>query len=212
MNTAPDAVKYEELIEQLSGFERRASSEKIDALEASRSALFSVIMFLETDTRVVERQATRPLWRLWWAIHDQMKGARPRLLFGPRVRRKGAKGAPTYTSAMFLRGFVNLAFIPLLNSGMLKQEAGRWLAGELKRSGIRQPNGTEITASKIIRWRAEVLAKSLRGSNEALAWLIQHERRYMLEKGQLVSDTSIGRSQAQARARGIIRTMRLSGF
>jgi hypothetical protein len=207
MNGPPDAGKYEALIEQLSELERRASSAEIDALTASYYALYKVIYFLQADARVLERQATRPLWSLVFAIHDLTQGARPKLLFGPRDR-KGAKGAPSYTSAIVLRALVNLAFKPLLKGGMPKEEAGHWLAAELKHSGIRQRNGKEITASQIIRWRAEFGAKSLQGSDEVLAMFF-HEARRTLD----VSDGgSIDRPQAQLAARLAIRMLRIDGF
>src|SRR5262249_18474801 len=98
---------------------------------ASRDALSAVTGFLHADARVAEREAAVPLHRLMFAVQDRLRGAKPKLLFGPRGR-KGAKGAPTYTSAVFLRSIVNAAFFGMRKlGGMSKDEAAKWLASEL---------------------------------------------------------------------------------
>src|SRR5262245_20877884 len=117
MSGPPDAAKYETLIEQLSEIERRAAAREIDGLTASFYALPAVIGFLHEDTRVPEREATRPLLRLMLAVLDWLRGAKPKLLFEARDR-EGAKGAPSYTSAVIFRSIVNAAFFGLLEGGM----------------------------------------------------------------------------------------------
>src|SRR5262249_8258947 len=155
MSGRPDAAEYEALIERLSEIQRRTAAGEIDELTASHDGLCAVIGFLHADVRVAEREAARPLNQLQFAVFDRLRGAKPKLLFGPRDR-KGAKGAPTYTSAVVLRSIVNVAFFVLLEGGgMSKVEAARWLALELAHYGIKQPNGKAITARAIIRWSAE---------------------------------------------------------
>jgi hypothetical protein len=214
MGGQPDAAKYEALIEQLTEIERRAAAKETDALTASRESLGAVIGFLHEDARVPEREATRPLLRLMFAVADRLRGAKPKLLFDPRDT-EGEKGAPTYTSAATLRGYVNAAFLLLLEGGMSKQEAGNWLAAELERSGIKQPNEKAITAKTIIRWRAERGGKSLKGSDEAFEWIVHGTLRTMLERSglpQLPPVEPPDRRGAQLAARIFIRQLRIAGF
>jgi hypothetical protein len=211
MSGQPDATRYEELVEKLLEFERRQSSLEMDALTASYYALSAVIGFLHDDARILERGATRSLGRLLFAVLDRMRGGRPKLLFGPR----GAKGAPSHTSAVVLRVLVNAAFLTLREGGMSKEKAANWLAKELKRSDIKQPTGKEISASEIIRWRAELGAKSLKGSDEAFAWFVHDAQRTMLKEAagaQLPSEMSLDRPQAQLAARAFIRLLWIAGF
>jgi hypothetical protein len=207
MSGQPDAIQYEELVEKLLELERRASSLEMDALTASYYALSAVIGFLHDDARILERGAARSLGRLLFAVLDRIQGARPKLLFGPR----GAKGAPSHTSAVVLRVLVNAAFLTLREGGMSKEKAANWLAKELKRGGIKQPTGKEISASEIIRWHAELGAKSLKGSDEALAWFI-HGAQRTFEKAGGASETSFGWPEAQSAARVFIRLLWNVGF
>ena len=57
------------------------------------------------------------------AVLDRTHGAKPRLLFDPPDR-KGAKGAPSYTSAVIYRALIVAAFLSLREGGMSKEEAG----------------------------------------------------------------------------------------
>jgi hypothetical protein len=196
MSGPPDAAQYETLIEKLSKIEQRAAAGEIDALNASHDALCAVIGFLHADVRVGEREAARPLNQLQFAIFDRLRGAKPKLLFGPRDR-KGATGAPTYTSAVVLRSVVNVGFFVLHKyGGMSKDEAAKWLAPELARYRVKQPNGKAITERAIIRWGAERGGKSLKGSDKVFALLIQDRLRPLLEK--LPPDTPIRRAQKAA--------------
>src|SRR5262249_10566379 len=114
-----------------------------------------------------------------------------------------------------LRALVNAAFIPLVEAGMPKQEAGNWLARELMRNGIKQLSGEKISGRQIIRWRMELGAKSLKGSDEAFSMVVHGALRTMLEKiGQLQppSETPLQRSEAQVTARAFIKLLRLAGF
>jgi hypothetical protein len=208
MGGQPDAGEYEELIAKLSRLEER------DALTASYYALCWVIQFLSADARITEREVTRPLNRLAYAVLDRVQGGRPKLLFDPPDR-NGAKGAPSYTSAAVLRALVNAAFLTLRKGGMSKEEAGNWLAAELEHSGVKQPNGKAITAKAIMRWRAELGANSLKGSDEAFGMFVHGGQRAMLEKAgqtQPPPDTSLDRQEAQIAAREFIKLLRISGF
>jgi hypothetical protein len=210
MSDPPDAAKYEVLIDQLTEIERRTAARETDALTASYESLSAVIGFLHEDARVPKREATRPLLRLMFAVLDRLRAAKPKLLFDPRDR-EGGKGAPSYTSATILRGYVNAAFLLLLEGGMSKREAGNWLAVELAHSDIRQRSGEEITANQIIRWRAERGAKSPKGSDEAFDSIVHGVLR-MTRQAQLSSDAPPDRRGAQIAAQAFIKLLRIGGF
>jgi hypothetical protein len=208
MSRQPDAAKYEALVEQLTKIQRRSAAREIDALAASYEALNAVTIFLHADVRIAEREAAVPLHRLMFSVLDRLRGAKPTLLFKARDR-KGAQGAPTYTSAVVLRSIVDAAFFELRKGGMSRDEAGKWLKSELARYSVKQPNEKAITASDIIRWDAERGGKSLKGSDEVFALFVQDWLPAMLEK--LPSDTP-NRLGAQKAASMFVCLLRLYGF
>jgi hypothetical protein len=213
MGSPPDAAKYAALIEQLSEIERRASSLELDPLTWSYEALSSVIAFLIADAQIVEREATRPLGRLRFALHDRMQGAESNLFF-ETPDRKGAKGAPSYTSAVVLRALVNSAFLSLRQGGLSKEEASRWLADELKKSRINQPNGRAVDARTIVRWHAELGGKSLTGSDWFLREFLQGGLPALQNAGYQDSQPSspLDAPTAKAAAKGLVKLLRAAGF
>ena len=213
MGSPPDAAKYAALIEQLSEIERRASSFELDALTSSYEALSSVIAFLNADAQIVEREATRSLGRLGFALHDRMQGAEPRLLF-ETPDRKGAKGTPSYTSAVVFRALVISAFLSLRVGGLSKEEASSWLAGELKKSRINQPNGRAVDARTIVRWHAELGGKSLKGSDWFLRDFLQGALPALQEAGyqDTQPNSPLDAPTAKAAAKGLVKLLRVAGF
>jgi hypothetical protein len=216
MSGRPDAAKYEALIETLSDIERRASASEIDALTASYESIAAILPFLNADPRVVELESTRPLFRLMLAISDLKRGAKPPLLFDPAFdpERGSHIGAPTLTSVVLLREHVVFAFLLLCKAGMSNNEAGAWLAAELRKSGIKHPNKKAIGARVISRWRGELQGKSPKGSDEIFDLIVQGALREFQEaeqKGQLSAVTH-EKEQAQALARRLIKRLRIAGF
>jgi hypothetical protein len=213
VNDCPNTALYEAMIEKLLDIQHRASSSNIDPLTASFEALGAVLEFLNKDTRIVERDAARPLFQLMLAVHDRTQGAKPGLLFDPPDR-KGAKGAPSHTSTVIYRTLIVTAFLSLREGGMSKEEASKWLAAELKRSGINQPNGHFLGERAIARWSAELGGKSPSGSDEAFGMFVHGARRALQEAGhqKLHSDTLLGRSSAQAVSQVLIKLLTIAGF
>jgi hypothetical protein len=204
-----DPARYEALIERLLDIQRHESS--LDPLSASFEALSAVVEFLNADTRLVENEATTLLVRLFLALHDWRRGAKPKLLFDAPSRKRAKGGAPTHTSAVILREYVNAAFL-ILCEAMSQQEASRWLATELKHAGIEQSNGHAIDARVIIRWRAERGGKSPKGSDETFAMLVLGAQRNLAEKYSYDDDAPITRQQAQVGASFFIERLKLAGF
>ena len=175
--------------------------------------LTAVIGFLNTDNRLVENEATTSLGRLRLALLDRLRGAKPKLLFD-KPNRMGAEGAPSHTSSALLRARVNAAYLSLCESGMSQQEASGWVAAELKRCGIKQPNGRTVDPRTIVRWRAEMGGKSPKGSDEAFATHVlgaQSSLRQMYAEPQS-DDKRLTPRQAKAAAAVFIKTLRIAGF
>jgi hypothetical protein len=212
MGGQPDAGKYEALVEQLLEIERRTSSLEIDDLTSSFEALNAVLDFL-SDPQLVEREATRPLWRLMFALHDRMQGAKPKLFF-ETPDRKVAKGAPSYTSAVILRSLVNSAFLSLREGGLSKEEASTWLAAELDQSGITQPNGRAVDARTIVRWRAELGGKSPKGSDWVFEKFVQGAPRAFEKAGYQHSQAGAPLDPPKAKmvAQHLVKLIRAAGF
>jgi hypothetical protein len=215
--TPPSTRLYAELVDALSGIEQRASKLKLDDLTASFEALNAVLQFLLADATLVENKAVRSLFRLWFAIYELQRGAKPKLLFEPTFHpgRKKHVGAPTITSAVLLRGYVVVATLLLLESGMAREEAARWLAAELGRNGIKQPNGKPITEKVILRWRHELGGKAPKGSDQMFAMIvqgIQQEAQDELIRGAPSGNAPFDPPQAHSLSRVLIKRLRLTGF
>jgi hypothetical protein len=205
--------RYEEFIERLLDLHRRESS--LAPLDACFEALGAVLRFLSGDARLLEGEATKPLNRLLFAILNRSRGAKPKLFFElPEGPDKSAK--PTYTSSIIPRGYVNAAYLSLLEGSMSQKEASKWLAQELKRAGVKQSNGRAIDAKVIVRWRAELGGKAPMGSDEAFAILV-HDLRGKLfvhdsRGNQNASDAPLTRQQAKSVAAVFIKFLKIGGF
>jgi hypothetical protein len=206
-----DSTRYEELVKYL--LDLKQPEPLLDPLNESFAAITAVLHFLNADARLVQNEATKPLGRLQLALLDRLQGAKPKLLFD-KPNRMGAEGAPSHTSSALLRARVNAAYLSLCESGMSQQEASGWVAAELKRCGIKQPNGRTVDPRTIARWRAEMGGKSPKGSDEAFATHVlgaQSSLRQMYPEPQS-DDKRLTPRQAKAAAAVFIKTLRIAGF
>ena len=202
-----DRARYEQLVERLLDLRRREPS--LDHITASADALHAVLGFLNADPRLVKSEAANSLGRLHLALHDRLRGGKPRLFFDP-VDRMGATGSPSCTSAAILRTLVNAAFLSLRIAGVNQRDASRWLSAELKRSGIRQPNGRAVDARAVTRWGAERGGKSLKGSDEMLAMFVHGGRRQLREEKS--DNIPFTKQNAKLAATGFIKLLKIAGF
>jgi hypothetical protein len=187
---------YDELVASLLAIEQRVSESKLDHLSASFEALSAVIGFLNADPMVVKAEATRALFRLYFAIYDLQRGANPKLLCEPTFHdgREEHVGAPTLTSVVLVRAHVAAAVLLLCESGMSRNDAARWLTAELDRSKIRQPNGKPINARLVLRWRDELNGKAPKGSDQVFRLIVDGMRRQVQDAqlAQPLSDAPFG--------------------
>ena len=96
---------------------------------------------------------------------------------------------------------------------MSSKEASKWLTAEFKHAGIKQPNGRPINARAIARWRAELVGKSLKGSDEAFALLVlgtpaRLKKKYPLEQSDLPHTPQRAKSVAAV----FIKLLKIAGF
>ena len=212
MTGDPEPAGYEQLVERLLDLQRRGLP--VAPLDSASEALVAVLGFLSADARLMKNEALQPLWRLFFAVMDRQRGAKPKLFFDP-PNRLGDKGAPTYTSATFLRALVNLASLPFRKAGVARVEASKWIAMELKRAGITDTRGRAIGARAIARWGDEVRGKSLTGSDDILATLVRYGPRMLLEKNpKLIEspDAPLSAEDAKIAAAHFINFLKAVGF
>jgi hypothetical protein len=213
MSGQPDGAKYEILVEQLLEIERRAAAAEIDPLGSSLEALQAVLAFLNADARIFKGEGTRSLGRLSLALYDRLRGAKPTLFFAP-IERNGETGAPSLTSAIFFRTLVVSAHLSLLVNGFSKEEASKWVAAELRRSGTKQPNGRPVSARAVERWHAELGGKSLKGSDWAFGQFVRGAQHSLENAGgsSKPSDAPPNPAKAPAVAEVFIKILRVVGF
>lgn len=72
-----DRARYEQLVKRLLDLRRREPS--LDHITASADALHAVLGFLNADPRLVKSEAANSLGRLHLALHDRLRGGKPRL-------------------------------------------------------------------------------------------------------------------------------------
>jgi hypothetical protein len=142
---------------------------EIDQLSACAAAMKSVLAYLQADRMSIALGSTRVVTLLVKTLHDRSQGAK---LPGWFVKAKPKGGAPTHREEAVLRAEIVLQLQLLTESGMEPDEASRWLASELAKAGIRQkrtsrnPDG-KIKSRQIDRWKTELGAKSMTGSDTA---------------------------------------------
>jgi hypothetical protein len=130
------------------------------ALEAGDDELYvilkcvvSVITFLDQDVIVRGVGLTRPFGILAAALRDLDQGARPQLFFD---RPKKGPGRPKDISFEVARGAIAAAVAMLMEAGESRHEAGRFVANQVRRAGLRSPEGKPILGKHVIRWRYEM--------------------------------------------------------
>jgi hypothetical protein len=203
----PSLEQYTKLMNSLFTVKVGVRNQIFDPLNAAFQAVQSVVLFLNSNPTCRKFGLTRELAILVWALNDASQGAKPPLFFN---RAKIGFGPPTRLAESILRSEVILMFRMLRNSGISELEASRWLAAELKESGVmhkktmRQPDGQQINPRQIVRWSSEVGGQSLSGSDEAYLRLEGDELRR--------HDWPTQPNQARRRVRSLLHSLVDMGF
>ena len=152
-----------ELTDALLLVQERFEANQLSDLAACQVALTCVISFLLRDETAAKRGAVRRLSALHHALNDRIKGAKPALLFATPT----CGGAPAHQSEGARRAQFILALEVLFRSGVPKETAAHWLSDEMRKRNICDSKGGNVSERVLLRWRSELGAKSLSGSDAA---------------------------------------------
>ncbi len=147
----PSTARYSALLNSLAEAKRGASSEK-DDLKSCLEALVAVIEFLKEDRRLVYDKLDEQLLVLTQNLRDLTLGAKPSIFFR---RRKQGPGAPANRSLHANMAVMAACITALMEAGMGRGAAARFVATEAARLGI-APRGKPETASGLLRYRDEM--------------------------------------------------------
>lgn len=168
--------RYEMLVSNLAEIKEATDSSGIIPLEAARRALIQVLAFLNKDGRIVRQGLNNSLFQIYRAVHDLSQGGKPPLFYKQKLGHpKG--GAPTHQSNAVARAQIVLSLEVLFKAGIPKEEASKWLAGELYRLGINGARGNRVQSKDLLRWYYEKGGKSPSGFDAAYERLEDGEMR-----------------------------------
>jgi hypothetical protein len=137
-----------------------ALSDAGEHLETSVAAFGAVIQYLQVEAGGELLGSLRPLTRLYTALHDVLRGARPPLLFDTKLAKLPGVSKPTNQFRDYLRGQLAEALSGLVLAGMSLTDAGRFMEVELHKAGCpwrRNKLGDPIRGRDVLRWRSEVM-------------------------------------------------------
>jgi hypothetical protein len=195
----PSTARYEALIRELVKCQNGLRRGEGDPLSITGYALASVIEFLHGDQGVMDSGITNALAVVMNALNDRRNGGRPRLLFDKRK----SCGRPTNQAFDGVKAAAAMGLEVLLKHGLTRDQAGRYLAAQASKLGLRLPDGKEIGKEAVLRWRDEIdTAKSAIGAEV-----------FKLLKARRASDVAIANlNQAKDIARGYLLQVQFAGF
>jgi hypothetical protein len=151
----PPIMRYTKLIAELAKAKVAAQSGQ-DELSMALKCLVAVLQFLDDDLEVRTAMLTRPLGTLVAAMRDVLIGERPNLFFD----RPNEPGRPSGTTFEAVKGGIAALADALITWGEPQEVAAKFIAGELRRLGVRVPKrkgqSVEISFKQVLRWRHEV--------------------------------------------------------
>jgi hypothetical protein len=124
-----------------------------DELYVILLCVVSVMHFLDEDPLAASNFLTRPLAILAKALRDLGQGGKPSLFFN---RPKKGPGRPKDASFEVVRGTAAAIAAKLIEWGEQREDAGAFVAAELRRLGITPPSGKPIQGKQVLRWRDEM--------------------------------------------------------
>jgi hypothetical protein len=123
-----------------------------DALAIGTYAFAAVIDFLNADKTVLVAGITNPLSVIVNALHDYRHGGRPPLFF----ERPRSSGRPTDQAFDGVKAAAAMGVEVLLPLKVTREQAGKYVATEARKLGLRRPDGTAISGRMVLRWRDEI--------------------------------------------------------
>jgi hypothetical protein len=138
---------------------RDATIDPKNHLGASIEALRAVILYLRADPLAEGAGLADPLADLMSAAHDALRGAKPELLFSHTPDGGGTK--PEFLTAHVVQGSLAWYVEALANRKIGRRKpavAAQFVADNARQIGIRTADGSEISAKRLLGWRAEIKA------------------------------------------------------
>jgi hypothetical protein len=195
----PSTARYEALIRELSVSQFNLESGKHDALAIGEYALASVIEFLNADPSVMDSGITNSLSIILNALHDCRRGARPPLFFD----RPRSSGRPTDQTFDAVKAAAAMGIEVLLAARVKRSEAGRYVAGEARKLGLRRPDQKQISGRAVLGWHERI---------ETAESEIGAEVFKQLKGARATRKPITDPKQAQALAREFLVQARFAGF
>lgn len=148
----PPTLRFRKLIAEL---ERayQAGEAGDDELYVILKYVVSIIHFLDADLAIRGSGITRHLGVLAAALRDLGQGARPPLFFD---RPKQGPGRPKDISFEAARGAIAAAVGMLVDWNEPRDEAGQFVAEQVRQAGLKAPRGKAIQTRQVLRWRDEI--------------------------------------------------------
>ena len=153
----PSLPPFEQLVHALAQCQYDLEAGTNDPLAVAGYAIGTVIEFINSDLQMMDAGITNPLALIQNALHDLRNGGRPALLFD----RPKSPGRPTNQAFDGLKATAALAVDVLISCKVKRGDAGKYVAGEARKLGLRQPNGKEITGRAVLGWRDEIEVSKL---------------------------------------------------
>ena len=159
----PSVVRYRRLIEALVRADQAAEA-GVDKLDVLVMCVASVVRFIDADLAIRGTGLTRSLSILAGALQDLRQGARPRLFF---ERPRKGPGRPTNLIFEGARGAIAAAVAVLIKEGESRADAGKFVADQSGKTGVRLPDGNTISSKQVLGWyddiddRAQGLAEDI---------------------------------------------------
>lgn len=189
---------YADLLDGLTDAAR--AMEGADKLAAVERALGAVVRFVQGDHAAFAAGAHLPLIALARAINDLRMGSPPDLFDVPPTANR-----PAGTAFGMARGQAAAAVAILEDAGVQPNEAAAFVAAEMARRGIVQPDGKRqgeaIAPSLVRRWRQDVRqGKAQRMATQAYRAAMEAElqRRTRLGAGDPGTPDTIAAAQDRA--------------
>ena len=195
----PASAPYEKLLRELLACEHLLENTQDDALAITSFAIGVVITFLHSNSAVKNSGITNPLAMIFNALNDCRHGGRPRLIFD----RPRQKGRPTDQAFDAVKATVAMAAEVLVTAGLPRSQAGRYVAEQARKLGIRFLDGTDLNGAGVLRWRDEIeVSKSEIGT----------EIFKQLKAARALGPRVISIGQAKALAKKYLVQLRFAGF
>ncbi len=195
----PSTVRYETLIRELLVSQFNLENGNHDTLALGSYALACVIEFLNADETVMDTGITNPLSVILNALHDCRRGGRPPLLFN----RPRSSGRPTDQTFDAVKAAAAMGIEVLLSVRVKREEAGRYVAGEARKLGLRRPDQKQISGRAVLGWHERI---------ETAESEIGAEVFKQLKEARATRKPITDPKQAQALAREFLVQARIAGF